>query len=332
MTETRLRTLTHSLGYSLTALFMAGLAVQNLRYGFYDLFYLALALAVASVTGTAYTLLMRRRQLFAPGHILVLSAMNLLAVAAVFSSPHPDVSHWTLALILLNLLILPLRAALTITLSLVGCVGFWLFLATTPAQAVITLGGIVMLTGAAGFYSWRYRHMAQSAEDLSITDHQTGAHNARFLDETLQKEISRAQATGNTLSVIQVHLDHLDEAVELHGRDPVAELMREITETLFGVIRAGDTLYSLNNRDFFLVLPFTPEEGVRVIAERVRRTLGETEWPIVGRLTATLGCTAWHASDATSHHLRDRAEAAMREAQRRGSDRAWFIAGSSNAA
>ena len=41
MTETRLRTWTHSAGYVLATLFIASLAGQNLRYGFYDLFYLA---------------------------------------------------------------------------------------------------------------------------------------------------------------------------------------------------------------------------------------------------------------------------------------------------
>lgn len=332
MTETRLRTLTHSLAYSLTLLFMVALATQNLRYGFYTLFYLAVALGIGAVSGLIYTLIMRRRQLMAPGHTLILGAMNLLAVLAVFASPQPDVSHWTQALVLLNLLVLPLRTAVALTLTLIICVGVWLFLETTVAQALITLGGILLLFGAGTFYSWRYSHMAQSAEDLAITDNLTGAHNARFLDETLQKEISRAQATGNTLSVIQLHIDHLDEALELHGRDRVATLMREMTQTLFGVIRAGDTLYALGDGDFFLVLPFTPEEGVRVIAERVRRTLGETQWPVVGRLTATLGCTSWHAADTTSHHLRDRAESAMTEAQRRGTDRAWFLAGSSNAA
>ncbi|MDR9425841.1 MAG: GGDEF domain-containing protein, partial [Marinobacter sp.] len=44
MTETRLRTWTHATGYTLAAVFIAALAQQNLRYGFYTLFYLALAM------------------------------------------------------------------------------------------------------------------------------------------------------------------------------------------------------------------------------------------------------------------------------------------------
>ncbi|WP_148861820.1 GGDEF domain-containing protein [Marinobacter fonticola] len=332
MTETRLRTLTHSVAYSLTLLFMAALATQNLRYGFYTLFYLAVTLGVGALAGVVYTVLMRRQQLRAPGHALLLTGMNLIALLAVFASPQADVSHWTLALVLLNFLILPLRVAAGLSLALILTVALWQLVTLPIAEAVTSIAGMLLLFGAAAFYSWRYSHMAQSAEDLAITDAVTGAHNARFLDETLQKEISRAQATGNPLSVVQLHIDHIDDAIELHGKDRVATLMHEVTQTLFGVIRAGDTLYALDDGDFFLILPFTPEEGVRVIAERVRRTLGESHWQVVGRLTTTLGCTTWQTGDTTSHHLRDRAVAAVAEAKRRGSDRAWFLDGTSRAA
>lgn len=332
MTETRLRTLTHSVAYSLTLLFMAVLATQNLRYGFYSLFYLATTLGACALAGLVYTILMRRQQLRAPGHALLLTAMNLIGLVAVFASQQADVSHWTLALVLLNFLILPLRVAVGLSMALILTVSLWLVIALPPAEALISVSGLLLLFGAAAFYSWQYSHMAQSAEDLSITDPMTGAHNARFLDETLQKEISRAQATNNPLAVVQLHIDHLDEAIELHGKNTIATTMREVTQTLFGVIRAGDTLYALGDGDFFLILPFTPEEGVRVIAERVRRTLSESQWPVVGRLTATLGCTTWHHGDTTSHHLRDRAMAAMVEAQSRGTDRAWFIDGTTRAA
>ncbi|MAA64642.1 MAG: GGDEF domain-containing protein [Alteromonadaceae bacterium] len=327
MTETRLRTLTHCAAYLITAIFMFTLAIQNLRYGFYDLFYLATTLGALAVSGIVYTIVMRRQQLSAPGHSILLTIMNLMTAYAVFSCAHPNVSHWALALLLLNFLVLPLRTAIVLSLALLTLTGLHLLTTLPITEAVVILTGMVMLFATAAVYSWRYTHMAQSAEDLAITDPATGAHNARFLDETLQKEISRARATGNTLSVIHLHLDHLDQAHDLHGKGQTRVLMQEITKALFDVVRAGDTLYSINDGDFFLILPFTPEEGVRVSAERIRRMLGESVWPVVGRLTATLGCTTWHIRDTASHHLRDRCTQAIEEAQRRGTDKAWFIGG-----
>ena len=57
MTETRLRTWTHTFGYSIACLFIFALALQNLQYGFYELFYLATGMAALTLAaGTSFPL------------------------------------------------------------------------------------------------------------------------------------------------------------------------------------------------------------------------------------------------------------------------------------
>lgn len=141
------------------------------------------------------------------------------------------------------------------------------------------------------------------------------------------KEVSRAIATGHCLSVIDLTIDYADEAADLHGQPGIQTLFCNMTQHLFGVIRAGDTLYTLNNSEFFLILPFTPEEGVRVIAERIRRTISENQWPVIGKATVSLGCTTRGSHDTRTDTLRNRAHQAMLEARRRGADSAWFSPG-----
>lgn len=327
MTETRLRTITHSAGYALAAVFIAALAVQNLRYGFYDLFYLASGMAILSVAGLAYTVICRRHQLSAPGHLIILSALNSGLLAALISMNGPGISHWAMPLLILNLLILPLRQGLALSLLLITPMSVVLFLSHPVDDAMVTTTGLVILLVTTALYTWHYDHMAQSAEDLAITDPVTGAHNARFLDETLQKEISRAIATGHPLSVVHLGIDYAAEAKDLHGNAALQTLFRDMTQHLFGVIRAGDTLYTLNESEFFLILPFTPEEGVRVIAERIRRTIGEHQWPVVGKATVSLGCTTRGNGDTRTDTLRKRAHGAMEEARKRGADSIWFSPG-----
>ncbi|MCK7549195.1 GGDEF domain-containing protein [Marinobacter koreensis] len=327
MTETRLRTITHSAGYALAAVFIAALAIQNLRYGFYDLFYLASGMAILSVAGLAYTVICRRHQLSAPGHLIILSALNSGLLAALISMNGPGISHWAMPLLILNLLILPLRQGLALSLLLITPMSVVLFLSHPVDDAMVTTTGLVILLVTTALYTWHYDHMAQSAEDLAITDPVTGAHNARFLDETLQKEISRAIATGHSLSVVHLGIDYAAEAKDLHGNAALQTLFRDMTQHLFGVIRAGDTLYTLNESEFFLILPFTPEEGVRVIAERIRRTIGEHQWPVVGKATVSLGCTTRGNGDTRTDTLRKRAHGAMEEARKRGADSIWFSPG-----
>ncbi|MGO1462009.1 MAG: GGDEF domain-containing protein [Marinobacter sp.] len=324
MTETRLRTWTHSVGYGLATLFIFTLALQNLRYGFYELFYLAAGLAVLTIAGIAYTLLSRRHQLSAPGHLVILSGLNSGLLAAMLTMGNTGITHWAMPLLVLNLLVLRLRQALTLSLLLIAPMAILLFVKLPAMEALTAVSGLFIVLIVAGLYIWHYDHMAQSAEDLAITDPVTGAHNARFLDETLQKEISRAIATGHCLSVINLTIDHADEAADLHGQPGMQTLFCSMTQHLFGVIRAGDTLYTLNDSEFFLILPFTPEEGVRVIAERIRRTISEHQWPVTGKATVSLGCTTRGSHDTRTDTLRDRAHQAMLEARRRGADSAWF--------
>ena len=192
MTETRLRSFTHLAGYAFASLFIASLAFQNLRYGFYDLFFLAAGMALLTVAGAGYTFICRRRQLSAPGHLLILTALNSGLVAAMFALDPPGISHWVMPLVVLNLLILPLRQGLILSLLLLVALALFLLLSSPLMYAITISAGVFALVAVAALYIWHYDHMAQSAEDLAITDPVTGAHNARFLDETLQKEISRA--------------------------------------------------------------------------------------------------------------------------------------------
>ncbi|SFN36188.1 GGDEF domain-containing protein [Marinobacter pelagius] len=327
MTETRLRTWTHSAGYVLATVFIASLAGQNLRYGFYDLFYLASGMAILTTAGLIYTIINRRHQLASPGHLIILSGLNSGLVAALITMDGPGISHWAMPLLVLNLLILPLRQGVGLSVLLLVPLAVTLFLKHPASEALTITTGLLILLTVTGLYTWHYGHMAQSAEDLAITDPVTGAHNARFLDETLQKEISRAIATGHPLSVIHLGLDYADEARDLHGEDAIQAVFRDMTQHLFGVIRAGDTLYTLDDSEFFLVLPFTPEEGVRVIAERIRRNIAEHQWPVLGTATVSLGCTTRGSGDTRTDTLRKRARQALEETRKRGADSAWFSPG-----
>ncbi len=327
MTETRLRTLTHSMGYGLATLFIIALAMQNLRYGFYVLFYLAGGMAALTLAGALYTFISRRHQLSAPGHLIILAGLNGGLLSAILTLENPAVVHWTMPLMVLNVLILPLRQGAVLSLLLLVPSAVFLSTRLAPVDALTIICGQFMLLATASIYIWQYDHMAQSAEDLAITDPITGAHNARFLDETLQKEISRAIATGHPLSVINLSIDYADEIEDLHGKPGLQTLFRDMTRHLFGVIRAGDTLYTLNHSEFFLILPYTSEEGVRVIAERIRRNIAEQQWPVTGKATVSLGCTSRGSGDTRTDSLRKRAHLAMEEARKQGANSVWFSPG-----
>lgn len=324
MTETRLRTVTSSLAYGLCTLFFAMLALQNLRFGFYSPFYLSAGLSAISFGGCLYTLVVSNYQLRARGHVPLVLSLELLTVMAVWADGTTTAAFWSLPVLTLAFLVLPLRPALKVTMPVALVLMLLLVLALPLADSLPAIMAFVLLVASAGLASWHYDHMAQSAEDLAIIDPVTGAHNARFLDETLQKEISRAKATNHPVSILMLDIDHHDQVRELLGADQTQVLYRRLAEHLFTLIRAGDTLYFLDQGRFCLILPFTHEEGARVTAERIRRSIAEAPWSQVGRMTVSIGATTHISQDSLAERLRQRATDALEEAGRRGHDRVWF--------
>lgn len=324
MTETRLRTITSSAAYGLCAVFFALLALQNLRFGFYPLFYLAAGLSAISLGSCLYTLAVRNYQLRARGHAPLVLALELLVLASLWVDSAATAAFWSFPVFTLAFLVLPLRTALKITVPLALLLMLSLTLSLPFVNSLPTIVAFVLLLASAGLASWHYDHMAQSAEDLAIIDPLTGAHNARFLDETLHKEISRSKATNHPVSILMMDIDHHDEVRELLGAEQTQTLYRQLAEHLFTLIRAGDTLYFLGRGRFCLILPFTHEEGARVTAERIRRSIAEAQWPHVGRMTVSIGATTHISQDTLAERLRQRATDALEEAGRRGHDRVWF--------
>ena len=233
MTETRLRTRTYGVAYLLTALFLLMLGLLNLRYGFYELFFVALAMAVLAGSGLAYTIINGRQQLTAQGHFIVLCTLNGAVLATSAASQNPIISHWAMPLLALNLLILPARKGLGLSLLLLILMTLLLMLKAGTTEALAAFGGMAMLLGTVVLAVRRYNTMAQSADDLTIINPLTGAHHGRFLEEHLQQEISRAKVTGHPLSAITLDIDHADEVATLHCNDTLATLQRQIIQQLF---------------------------------------------------------------------------------------------------
>lgn len=323
MTETALRTRTHITSYALTVLCFIILAQANLRYGLYELFFGALIIAVISVAGAIYSFLMRRQQLKARAHLPLLGLAGLAVLVCIANEPELA-SIWLFPLVLLNLLILRMRLALTLSAAIAALA--MLVMAPVPAyERLSLLTALILLAGAAAWFAFRYHHSARYVDTLTIIDPETGAYNRRCLDETLAKEISRSEATGHSLSLALLSVDHLEELRNVHGESQLPELFHAISKQLGAAMRAGDSHYYLGDGCFYLLLPFTHEEGLRVIAERIRRLVGESRWPVAESITASLGCTTRTEGETSVKHMKQRCTEALEEAQRRGHDQVWHL-------
>lgn len=323
MTETALRTRTHLGSYLVTGLCFLILARANLTYGLYELFFGALIMTLISATGAVYTVAMRRQQLTARAHYPLLGLAGLTTLVCITIEPEMA-SIWLFPLVLLNLLILRIRQALVLSAVIIALA--MVIMAPVPSyERLSLLTALLLLGGATAWFAFRYHFSARYVDTLTIIDPETGAYNSRCLDETLAKEISRSEATGHSLSLALLAVDHLDELRDVHGDAQLPELFRAISNQLRAAMRAGDSHYYLGNGHFYLLLPFTHEEGLRVIAERIRRLVAESQWPVAESITVTLGCTTRTEGETRVREMKQRCTEALEEAQRRGHDQVWHL-------
>lgn len=103
----------------------------------------------------------------------------------------------------------------------------------------------------------------------SMVDPASGAYSLRFLEELLEKEISRAGRHQHDLSVVLFHIANLEELIQNMGPHAAEVALSQLADLLRGKTRKVNSLARINVSDFALVIP---EAGPEV-AERIAREL-----------------------------------------------------------
>jgi diguanylate cyclase (GGDEF)-like protein len=112
-------------------------------------------------------------------------------------------------------------------------------------------------------------------ESTSHRDALTGLYNARHLEETLEVELKRANATGQPTGLIVGVLDDVPSIVQRFGRATLDFLMVAVGERLQSIVREFDVVARLDEGSFGILLPALDREAIESVAECVNQRLGE---------------------------------------------------------
>jgi diguanylate cyclase (GGDEF)-like protein len=160
---------------------------------------------------------------------------------------------------------------------------------------------------------------------LSIHDPLTGLHNRRYMEESLETEIHRAERKGHTIGVIMIDIDHFKAFNDGYGHAAGDEMLRSIGDLVQANLRAGDIACRYGGEELVLILP---EAGVDVAAHRAEdmrlraRALsvmyGEIKLPPV---TLSLGVAVYPGHGLARDELLAAADGALYAAKQGGRDR-----------
>ena len=161
-------------------------------------------------------------------------------------------------------------------------------------------------------------------ERLAVTDDLTVTFNARYLATRLVEEIERARRASTPLSLLWMDLDHFKRVNDKHGHAAGDLVLRAFADRVRTATRRVDILVRRGGEEFVLLMPATSGAQAKVIAERVRATVGDTpvELPDGARVTQTvsIGVVTWNGRE-TPDALQQRADETMYFAKQRGRNR-----------
>ncbi len=167
---------------------------------------------------------------------------------------------------------------------------------------------------------------ASQFEQLAITDPLTGLYNRRFLEDRLQAEFSRSERQHQSFCIILADLDSFKAYNDICGHLAGDNALRKVADLMRRSAREMDIVTRYGGEEFCLILPGTGKKESVFVGERIRRAIetesfpGETHLPL-GRLTTSIGISAFPADGVTANELIHAADLALYRAKDMGRNR-----------
>jgi diguanylate cyclase (GGDEF)-like protein len=165
--------------------------------------------------------------------------------------------------------------------------------------------------------------LLRELEALSRTDALSGALNRRVFDETLRRELARAERHAFAVSLLLFDLDHFKRINDTHGHPAGDEVLRVFGHALAEEVRESDAVFRYGGEEFAVLLTHTPLAGAVKVAERLVARTRALAVPVSGatlRFTASVGVATSDGGSLDPAGLIEAADRALYEAKHLGRD------------
>lgn len=173
------------------------------------------------------------------------------------------------------------------------------------------------------------RSQNEELERLSNTDTLTSLYNRRYVAALLEKELERASRHERTLAVLMLDLDRFKRYNDAYGHQAGDDVLAGMGEVLRDATRGADVPARYGGEEFIVILPDCDMEGALEAGERIRKRLSREVFQ-GGKVTVSIGASAYPLHGASATELVAAADRALYAAKAAGRDR--VVAASTDAA
>ena len=166
--------------------------------------------------------------------------------------------------------------------------------------------------------------LREALRTQSIRDPLTNLYNRRYMEESLDRELSRAVRKHTPLSLMLIDIDHFKRFNDTYGHEAGDIVLRSLGHLLQSQLRSEDIVCRFGGEEFVVILPDAPLDSARQRGEQLREATKEliTEFrgQTLGRVTLSIGVSTFPTNGETGALLLEAADAALYRAKKGGRD------------
>lgn len=159
----------------------------------------------------------------------------------------------------------------------------------------------------------------------SIRDPLTGLYNRRHMEESLQRELGRAERLAQPVAVVVFDLDHFKDVNDAFGHETGDVVLTAFGDFLQNHVRKEDIACRYGGEEFVLIMPGASLEDALARAHQLREVSGHLSiahrGQSVGPITLSLGIAVFPDHGPSAASLLRAADLALYRAKRQGRDR-----------
>jgi len=159
----------------------------------------------------------------------------------------------------------------------------------------------------------------------SVRDPLTGLFNRRFMIESLEREIKRAERNKTQIGIIMADIDHFKQFNDKYGHAAGDNVLTQIGGFFKAGLRGADIACRYGGEEFVFFLPESSAENTLKRADQMREEVKNLEIHYGDKnlppITLSMGISAYPDQGSKAEGLLRVADAALYKAKQAGRDR-----------
>jgi diguanylate cyclase (GGDEF)-like protein len=164
--------------------------------------------------------------------------------------------------------------------------------------------------------------LRESLQSLSIRDPLTGLYNRRFMEEEVDRSISRMTRLQKPMALAFLDIDHFKDYNDKFGHDAGDAVMKAIAELMESFRQGSDVACRYGGEEFVVVMPETGPDQAKRKMESFRKSVRQLSLRLNGQtlpgVDISVGLSFFPEHGRTTTELLKQADNALYRAKQQG--------------